>query len=54
MTPQHLGTLLEDIGKVRIGVLGDFCLDAYWDLDTSLSEMSIETGLATRAVARQR
>lgn len=54
MTRRELDGLLADIGKVRVGVLGDFCLDAYWALDPGLSEVSIETGLATRAVRRQR
>lgn len=54
MTREQLTALLHRIRTIRIGVLGDFCLDAYWDLDPSLSELSIETGLATRAVARQR
>ncbi len=54
MISQHLCGLLSDIRNVRIGVLGDFCLDAYWTLDPGLSEISIETGLATRAVASQR
>jgi bifunctional ADP-heptose synthase (sugar kinase/adenylyltransferase) len=54
MTAQHLQQLLADIRRVRVGVLGDFCLDAYWTLDPGLSEISIETGLATRAVASQR
>jgi bifunctional ADP-heptose synthase (sugar kinase/adenylyltransferase)/phosphoglycolate phosphatase-like HAD superfamily hydrolase len=54
MTRQQLDSLLSDIATVRIGVVGDFCLDAYWDLDPGLSEPSIETGLATRAVRRQR
>jgi rfaE bifunctional protein kinase chain/domain len=54
MTAQSLQKILADIRRVRIGVLGDFCLDAYWTLDPGLSEISIETGLATRAVACQR
>lgn len=54
MNRQQLETLLSDIRKVRIGVIGDFCLDAYWDLDASLSEISVETGLATRPVRSQR
>jgi rfaE bifunctional protein kinase chain/domain len=54
MVSEHLRELLSDIRNVRIGVLGDFCLDAYWTLDPALSEVSIETGLATRAVDRQR
>lgn len=49
-----LEALLEAIRSVSIAVLGDFCLDAYWFLDESASETSLETGLATRPVARQR
>jgi rfaE bifunctional protein kinase chain/domain len=54
MDSQTLVKLLADIRGVRIGVVGDFCLDAYWTLDASLSEISIETGLATRPVRSQR
>ena len=54
MTRELLEKLLSDIQGVRIGVVGDFCLDAYWVLDASLSEISIETGLATRPVRSQR
>jgi len=49
-----LEMLLDDIRGARIAVVGDFCLDAYWSLDSSLSETSIETGLPTQAVTRQR
>ncbi len=54
MTRAELEGLLADIRKVRIGIVGDFCLDAYWSMDRSLSELSIETGLETRAVRAQR
>lgn len=54
MTPHQLDDLLSRISRVRVGVIGDFCLDAYWTLDASLSEISIETGLATRPVGSQR
>lgn len=46
--------LLERVRDVRIGVLGDFCLDVYWELDDRRSEISVETGLPTRPVRRQR
>ncbi len=46
--------VLELIGHTRIGVIGDFCLDAYWVLDTSPPEKSLETGKPTSAVLRQR
>jgi rfaE bifunctional protein kinase chain/domain len=54
MNSQELRQILSDITQVRIGVVGDFCLDAYWTLDASLSEISIETGVATRPVTAQR
>lgn len=54
MTTEQLEALLTRISGTRIGVIGDFCLDAYWTLDESLSEISIETGLATRPVRGQR
>lgn len=54
MTTEQLGALLGRIAGTRVGVIGDYCLDAYWTMDGSLSEISIETGLATRAVRAQR
>jgi rfaE bifunctional protein kinase chain/domain len=51
---KELKDLLQDIQKVRIGVIGDFCIDAYWFLDESASEISVETRLPTRPVRRQR
>jgi rfaE bifunctional protein kinase chain/domain len=54
MTRDQLESILARIGGTRIGVIGDFCLDAYWAMDASLSEISIETGLATRPVRSQR
>jgi bifunctional ADP-heptose synthase (sugar kinase/adenylyltransferase)/phosphoglycolate phosphatase-like HAD superfamily hydrolase len=54
MTPTELSALLASIRIVKIGILGDFCLDVYLLLDPSASEVSVETGLATRAVRTQR
>ncbi len=49
-----LETLLARLANVRLGVIGDFCLDAYWDVDARRSEVSVETGLPTRPVRTQR
>ena len=49
-----LNSVLAAVPRVRIGVLGDFCLDVYWELDESASELSVETGLPTRPVRQQR
>lgn len=50
----RLTGILEEIRRVAIGVIGDFCLDAYWDLDPAEAEISVETGKPTRAVRNQR
>lgn len=39
----QLLNILEKIKEVRIGVVGDGCLDIYWDADMRLSELSRET-----------
>jgi rfaE bifunctional protein kinase chain/domain len=49
-----LEPLLAELRRLRVGVIGDFCVDAYWELDDEASELSIETGLPTRPVRRQR
>jgi rfaE bifunctional protein kinase chain/domain len=54
MKKGQLQKLLNDIRNVTIIIVGDFCLDAYWFVDESMSEISIETGQATRPVSRQR
>ncbi len=40
--------------QLRIGVLGDYCLDRYLEIDPQLSETSIETGLPVHNVVRVR
>jgi rfaE bifunctional protein kinase chain/domain len=54
MTPEDLRQLLDDLPRVRVAVLGDFCLDAYWFIDPSRSEVSLETGVRTTPIRRQR
>lgn len=54
MEIEQLKQILEKIRFVRIAVLGDFCLDAYWFIDDSISEISIETGQKTHPVSEQR
>ncbi len=49
-----LQTCLNGLTRARVTVFGDFCLDAYWLIDTNDSEISIETGLPVRRVRRQR
>ncbi|MBN1987277.1 MAG: HAD family hydrolase [Prolixibacteraceae bacterium] len=54
MNKEQLQKVLNDINAVKIAVVGDFCLDAYWFIDESKSEISIETGQKTRPVREQR
>ena len=54
MKKEKLQKILDDICSVRIAVIGDFCLDAYWFIDEAMSEISIETSEVTRPVAKQR
>jgi rfaE bifunctional protein kinase chain/domain len=54
MNNDSLRKLLDDIKRSRIAIVGDFCLDSYWFIDESMSEISVETNLATRPVSEQR
>ncbi len=49
-----LRPLLGRLSSASAAVIGDFCLDAYWTLDRSTSEVSVETGLPTEPISRQR
>ncbi len=49
-----LESTLAPLSHLRAAVLGDFCLDAYWQLDGSEPELSIETGLPVRRVRSQK
>ncbi|MCD6597690.1 MAG: HAD family hydrolase [Bacteroidales bacterium] len=52
MKQEQIVKILKKINKVRIAVYGDFCLDAYWQMDPDGSEVSVETGLQAEAVAK--
>jgi rfaE bifunctional protein kinase chain/domain len=45
---------LAGIAQTQIAVFGDFCLDAYWLLESQEQERSLETNLPLRRVRRQR
>ena len=47
-------SILRSLPSRRIGVLGDLFLDRYFDLDATLTEPSIETGLDAYQVVRVR
>ncbi len=54
MDRTRLKALLDAIAATRVAVMGDFCIDAYWVLDPSGSEISLETGKLTQTVGQQR
>jgi rfaE bifunctional protein kinase chain/domain len=45
--------LLGAVGEQSVGVIGDFCLDAYWRMDTGCQERSVETGKRVHRVLGQ-
>jgi rfaE bifunctional protein kinase chain/domain len=53
MKPGLLQEIITTIKSVKIAIVGDFCLDAYWFIDESMSETSIETGHTTQPVRKQ-
>ncbi len=53
ITIARLRAILDRITTVRVLVLGDYCLDIYWFIDSARSEKSIETGLMTNPVREQ-
>ena len=48
-----LDICLEGIKNTRVAIFGDFCLDAYWQIDTNESGLAVETGLPVRRVRKQ-
>ncbi len=46
----RLSRLLEGFRDLRVGVIGDFFLDKYLEVDPALEEPSLETGLPARQV----
>lgn len=54
MSSDLIEQILATLPNRRIGVLGDLFLDRYLDLDSSLTEPSIETGLDAYQVVRVR
>src|SRR5882762_8061970 len=54
LTAATIDNILASIPQRTIGVLGDLYLDRYLDLDASLTEPSIETGLDAYQVVRVR
>ncbi|MBQ3424214.1 MAG: hypothetical protein IJH38_03340 [Clostridia bacterium] len=43
MKREALEALLDGMGRGRVALIGDLCLDMYWRADMRLSELSRET-----------
>jgi rfaE bifunctional protein kinase chain/domain len=54
LTSERLDELISRFSSSRIAVLGDFFLDKYLDVDPTLEEPSVETGLPAHQVSRIR
>ena len=54
MTPDRFTHLLHRFTQLRIGVIGDFSLDRYFDIDPARGETSLETGLPVHNITRVR
>jgi len=54
MEKSKLERIIKKIQDTKIAIVGDFCLDAYWFIDESKSEISIETGEPTMPVRQQK
>jgi rfaE bifunctional protein kinase chain/domain len=54
MSPTRLAALLGSFPRLRLAVVGDFCLDRYLEIDPDHKERSIETGLPVYKVDRVR
>lgn len=50
MTQARLQELLAGFGRLHITVVGDLFLDRWWEVDRSLDEPSVETGLTAYQV----
>lgn len=54
MTSSQFTTLTDRYGKLRLAIVGDFCLDRYLEIDPARAEISIETNLPVRNVVNVR
>src|SRR6266852_4179684 len=54
MNPSRFHAITEKYSKLRVAVIGDFCLDRYLEIDPARQEISIETGLPVHNVVNVR
>jgi len=54
MTPERFQAITQAYPRLRVAVVGDFCLDRYLEIDPARGEISLETGLPVYNIARVR
>ena len=54
MTPDRFEKIISRYSSLTLTLAGDFCLDRYLEIDPSIQEISIETGLPVHNVTRVR
>ncbi|MCI0539732.1 MAG: PfkB family carbohydrate kinase [Verrucomicrobiales bacterium] len=54
MTPERCHAITSRYSDLRIAVIGDFCLDRYFEIDPAKAEKSIETGLTVHNIVNVR
>ena len=54
MTEARIREILDGYERLRIAIVGDFCLDRYFEIDPTRKEVSIETDLEVYNVTRVR
>src|SRR6185503_4170392 len=54
MKPDRFAAITRHYSKLRVALVGDFCLDRYLEIDPARQEISIETGLPVHNVVRVR
>lgn len=54
MTRERFNEIAARFQKLRVAIVGDFCLDRYFDIDPARQESSIETGLAVHNIVNVR
>jgi rfaE bifunctional protein kinase chain/domain len=54
MKPERFAAIVSRFNAMSVAIVGDFCLDRYFDIDPARQEISIETGLAVHNIVRVR
>ncbi len=54
MLPSRFQSLTSRYPELRIAIVGDFCLDRYFEIDPTLQETSLETGLPVHNIVNVR